>query len=175
MRIGILSDTHVYNASMLPHQVEEVFSGLDLILHAGDIYDPSVLDRLEGIAPVLAAKGDDDRFDMSDERVKDRHVLELEGLTIWLSHDFPFEWWGFVYDSEFDGALVEALEPYGDTAPHVLVFGHSHRAIVRHAPNVLLVNPGSPTRPNHESGLGTVVVMSIASGTATAELVQLEQ
>ena len=57
MRIGILSDTHLYNASMLPHQVEEVFSDLDLILHAGDIYDPSVLDRLERIAPVLAAKG----------------------------------------------------------------------------------------------------------------------
>ncbi len=181
MRIGVLSDTHIGDAEMLPHQVrmlphqvEEIFSGVDLILHAGDICDPTVLDRLEGLAPVLAAEGDHDNLDTPDERVKDRHVLEVEGLTIWLCHDFPLKWWGFVYSSEFDGQLVEALEPYGAMAPHVIIFGHSHRAIVRHAPNLLLVNPGSPTLPKHEIGLGTIAVMSITSGTATAELVQLE-
>jgi len=175
MRIGLLSDTHIAHATSLPHQLEEVFSGVDLILHAGDIFDPSVLDRLQAIAPVLAAEGDDDHFDTPDERVKDRHILEIEGLTIWLSHDFPLKWWGWVYNSEFDGELMEALEPYGATAPHVIVFGHSHRAIVRHAPNLLLVNPGSPTLPKHESRLGTVSVITINSGVATAEMVELEE
>lgn len=174
MRIGVLSDTHIYNATMLPHQVEEIFSGVDLILHAGDICDPSVLDLLEGIAPVLVAEGDDDHFDAPDERVKDRHILEIEGLTIWLSHDFPLKWWNWVYSSEFDEILVEAIEQYGATAPHVIIFGHSHWAIVRHAPNLLLVNPGSPTLPKHENRLGTVSVITITSGVATAELVELE-
>jgi len=156
MRIGLLSDTHIAHATSLPHQLEEVFSGVDLILHAGDIFDPSVLDRLQAIAPVLAAEGDDDHFDTPDERVKDRHILEIEGLTIWLSHDFPLKWWGWVYNSEFDGELMEALEPYGATAPHV-------------------INPGSPTLPKHESRLGTVSVITITSGVATAEMVELEE
>ena len=182
MRIGVLSDTHINDAEMLPHQVRmlphqvaEIFSGVDLILHAGDICDPSVLDRLEGIAPVLAAEGDDDHFDAPDERVKYKHILEIEGLTIWLSHDFPLKWWGWVYDSAFDRQLMEALKPYGATAPHVIVFGHSHRAIIRHAPNLLLVNPGSPTLPKHENRLGTVSVITITSGVATAEMVELEE
>ncbi len=182
MRIGVLSDTHIDNATTLPYrvtmmplQVEEIFSGVDLILHAGDIFDRSVLDRLQAIAPVLAAKGDHDHFDTPDERVKDRHILEIEGLTIWLSHDFPLKWWGWVYDSAFDEKLVEALKPYGATAPSVIVFGHSHRAIVRSAPNLLLVNPGSPTLPKHERQLGTVGVITITSGVAMAELVQLKE
>jgi putative phosphoesterase len=61
MRIGLLSDTHIPDvAEKLPDELMEVFQGVDLILHAGDLYTPSVLDDLERIAPVLAALGDDD-------------------------------------------------------------------------------------------------------------------
>ncbi len=176
MRIGVLSDTHLDDAMMLPHQLEEVFSGVDLILHAGDIFNPSVLDRLEAIAPVLAAKGDDDRFyTLDNKRVKDSHILNIDGLTIWLSHDFPLKWWGFVYSSEFDRKLVKSMEAYGASAPHIIVFGHSHRAIVRNAPDLILVNPGSPTLPNHENELGTVGMITINSGVATAKIVELEE
>ncbi len=176
MLIGLLSDTHVPDAVLgLPSELNKAFQDVDLILHAGDIFNPSVLDRLEAIAPVLAATGDDDRFYTLDKRVKDSHILRIEGLTIWLSHDFPLKWWGWVYDSAFDGKLVEALKPYGATAPHVIVFGHSHRTIIRHAPNLLLINPGSPTLPKHENRLGTVSVITITSGVATAEMVELEE
>ena len=61
MRIGLVADTHIPGAAAeLPEQVAQAFRGVDLILHGGDIYTPSVLDELERIAPVLAAKGDDD-------------------------------------------------------------------------------------------------------------------
>ena len=61
MLIGLLSDTHIaFPSQPLPPQVLEAFRGVDLILHMGDVWIPSVLDELESIAPVIAAWGDDD-------------------------------------------------------------------------------------------------------------------
>ncbi|NQT48463.1 MAG: metallophosphoesterase family protein, partial [Chloroflexi bacterium] len=77
IRIGLLSDTHIM-AEELPHQLEQVFSGVDLILHAGDILYPRVLDELEGIAPVLAARGDEDSDRLSDARITQNHHMALE-------------------------------------------------------------------------------------------------
>jgi len=174
MRIGLISDTHIPDTGMaLPHRIEDAFSDVDLILHAGDIFDLSVLDRLETVAPVLAAKGDGDHFEQPDRRVKDGHVVEIEGLIVWLGHDFPLKWWGWVYSSTYDADLTEALKRQGPEAPHVVVFGHSHKAIIRHAPNLLLVNPGSPTLPDYQQRLGTIGIVTISSGAATAELIQL--
>ena len=174
MRIGLLSDTHIPDVTTaLPHQLEAVFHGVDLILHAGDIYASSVLDHLERIAPVLAAEGDDDYLPR-DRRVRPKHVLDIDGLTLWLLHEFPFDW-RFVSGSRSEGELAEALKFYGSDAPDITIFGHSHRAIVRHAAQgMLLINPGSPTLPRYERCLGTVGILNITSGGAEAQLVQLE-
>jgi putative phosphoesterase len=84
MRIGVISDTHIpYDAETIPPQVKELFKGVDVILHAGDIYLSSVLDELEEIAPVLAARGDDDSA-LVNERVKEKHVLNFQGFSLWL-------------------------------------------------------------------------------------------
>jgi hypothetical protein len=62
MRIGVISDTHVpVRARALPGEVFEIFAGVDLILHAGDLITFDVLDELETIAPVLAVYGNVDR------------------------------------------------------------------------------------------------------------------
>ena len=58
MRIGLVTDTHI--PSTIQHlwdEVKDVFAGVDLILHGGDIVTPRVLDWLEQIAPTLAAGG----------------------------------------------------------------------------------------------------------------------
>ena len=60
-RVGILSDTHMpASLHRLWDEIGTAFSGVDLILHAGDIVLPTVLDQLEAIAPVLAARGNND-------------------------------------------------------------------------------------------------------------------
>ena len=62
MRIGLISDTHIPEAmpELWPHAYA-VFDGCDAILHAGDIYDLSVIDGLSAMAPTYAARGNDSR------------------------------------------------------------------------------------------------------------------
>ena len=61
MKVGVISDTHVPAiVPSLPPAVFDIFKGVDLILHAGDIVDLSVLDELRAIAPVEAVAGNMD-------------------------------------------------------------------------------------------------------------------
>ena len=169
MRIGLLSDTHIpVDAPELPSQLAEVFQNVDLILHAGDIYDLSVLDELGAIAPVLAARGDDDPGDtLADKRVEQRHVLRFEGQTLWLVHYKPRQ-----YPTKSQRARSASGEQ-GDDAPDIVVYGHEHCPIVRHPMGTLFVNPGSPTFPGYRRRLGTVGILDINSGRAQVEIIQL--
>lgn len=168
MLIGLLSDTHVrlpgtrvelstLTTEELPIQIKAAFSGVELILHAGDIYSLPVLDMLETIAPVLAAEGDDDPFNlMNDSRVKRTQTLTIEGLTIWMSH---YGLW---------------TEDTTEKKPDVIVYGHSHRSALDKSNGIIRVNPGSPTFPLYQKIPGTVALMNIESGKVDIEIVQLE-
>ena len=92
MKIGLLSDTRIPGvASEVPPQVTRAFEGVDLILHAGGIQASYVLDWLEQIAPVKAVGRIQGRqfetanafsMETGDNRVAERHILELEGHTV---------------------------------------------------------------------------------------------
>jgi putative phosphoesterase len=157
MLIGLLSDTHIPDAVLkLPHQIWEAFRHVDLILHAGDIFVPSVLDELESIAPVLAARGDSEYLETrNDMRVKEKQAFTVEGVTIWLTHDGQ-------------GGL-----DCQDPLPDVFVTGHTHAPIIKNHGRVLLVSPGSPTYPNYKCQLGTVGLLTIRSGEAEAKIIKL--
>ena len=163
MRVGLITDTHIPLVALkLPPQVAEVFQGVDLILHAGDVYEPFVLDDLEQIAPVLAASGDDDPLStLGDERVKLKHVLELEGHTLWLVHERPFAF------------SLAQQQKEGDALPDIVVFGHDHASQVQHHNGVLFVCSGSPTFLNYMRGPGTVGILEINAEEAQASIVQL--
>jgi len=169
--IGLLSDTHIPDVTQeLPPELMDAFQGVNLILHAGDIYSSSVLDDLTHTAPVLAARGDDDGEMSSDKRVKDKHVLELEGKTLWLVHEKayyianPFSsWW----------QRKTSLEQDKYDRPDIVVFGHLHRTVVQRVDNVLLVNPGSATFPRYVPKLGTVALLNINSDEVDVRIVQL--
>src|SRR2546425_13126368 len=82
MRIGLISDTHQpSDRKSLWDEVGTIFAGVDLILHAGDIVLPVVLDWLEEIAPVLAARGNND-FGWQDDRVKELQLIEAGGYKV---------------------------------------------------------------------------------------------
>ena len=174
MRIGLITDTHVPEAvKMLPAEIAKAFEGVDLILHAGDIYDRIVLDELERIAPVLAARGDDDYLsERGDRRVKDKHVLNLGRLTVWLMHELPPYYAAKLWQKRSPINFTEP-EPLA-SPPDVLVFGHEHRTILQHIDNTLLVNSGSPDLLYYRRGLGTVGILNIEGGKAEAEIIQLQ-
>ena len=164
MRIGLISDTHIPDhVKKLPVQLKEVLRGVELILHAGDVYVPSVLDELECLAPILAAKGDDDPLStVNDRRVKRKHILTIDGVTIWLVHEMPLAW-----------PLCSKETPQHDRPPDVIVSGHTHNATLENKGAVLLINPGSPTFPRYKLELGTVALLTINSGKAEAHIMQL--
>ena len=56
MRVGVISDTH----GLLRPEAEKALRGMDLILHAGDVGNPQILERLKTIAPVFAVRGNVD-------------------------------------------------------------------------------------------------------------------
>ncbi|MBI4289133.1 MAG: metallophosphoesterase family protein [Chloroflexi bacterium] len=168
MRIGLISDTHIpQQVASLPSRLADVFAGVDLILHAGDICAFSVLDELEAIAPVLAARGDDDPVTVYDARVKESHRITLGGLRLWLTHVPPspsrYDW--YKNDSPY--------EPYvADT--DIVVFGHNHIPRIDYYKSILLVSPGSATLPNYAQRPGTVAILTIVDGKAEAIIHQLE-
>ena len=98
MRIGVISDTH----GMLRPTVREAFRDVDRIIHCGDVGSPEILDRLALLAPVSAAYGNTDRFDVRNRSSKvvrldcdGRNVIALHGdqfgmpncmISLWLVH-----------------------------------------------------------------------------------------
>jgi putative phosphoesterase len=169
VRIGLVSDTHVPQAvSKLPVEVERALDGVDLILHAGDIFESSALDQLERIAPVLAARGDGDRGAvLDDNRVKWKHILRLHGQTVWVIHELPYPYPVALWKTG------RTLAGGAKDIPDVVVFGHEHCTILERQGGILLVNPGSPTFLNYHEGLGTVGLLEVNSGEAQARIVPL--
>jgi uncharacterized protein len=169
MLIGLISDTHIREpVQALPGEITETFSNVDLILHAGDIFIPSVLDELEKIAPVLAVCGDDDTGAvLKDQRVKTEHILNLEGHKLRLVHIIPAPRSLHPHQGEIK------IEQPGPDSPDVIVFGHTHYSLVKRVNGVLLVNPGSPF--NYSCQLGTLATLDLTYEKVQVNLVDLSK
>lgn len=149
-RLGLISDTHGY----LPMDVEGIFRGVDLILHAGDIGSESILTSLEAMASVVAVRGNMDTGPWTG-RLPRQEAVHAGGMVIHLIHDL---------------AHLQA-QPLADGHAAV-VAGHTHRAQVEIKNGVLYVNPGSAGAPRYGEK-PCVALLSIAGTRAAAELVEL--
>jgi putative phosphoesterase len=156
MKIGIISDTH----GLLRAQVFELFEGVEHILHAGDVGDPDILTELEAIAPVTAVWGNVDRGDIR-ARVPEVARIELGGVQVVMLH----------------GMQLGSPTPEKAAAAHpdagLVVFGHSHRPLIRQVGSVLAVNPGS-AGPRRFKDPVTVALAELEDGRVTARLVDLD-
>lgn len=170
MKIGLISDTHITDSKhRLQIEVFQSFKEVELILHAGDVYIPSVLDQLEEIAPVLCARGNGDDELSNDSRVKDAHLLEIEGLSIGLTHgvDYPEPPWR---------SLEKAMEYEFGRQVDIIVFGDSHVSLIDKYKGVFLINPGSLTFPNGLVNVpGTIGILEIVNREVRAEIIQLKK
>ncbi|MCI0792427.1 MAG: metallophosphoesterase family protein [Chloroflexi bacterium] len=183
MRVGVISDTHNPSVGVEPPpEVAIAFQGVDVILHAGDIYVPSCLDWLEAIAPVYAVELGADAHFKNDARVAtNTRVLHLEGHTLGLTHDLLVP--GMAQEitehsplsKHFppDADLSTALEIVFDEAVDIVIFGHTHYAIVEEYQGILMVNPGSPSLPKQLRRLGQVAIMELERSHKSAEILEL--
>lgn len=121
MRIGVISDTH----GLLRPEALEALSGVEHIIHAGDIGGPDIVPRLAGIAPVIAIRGNVDT-QLWAQDFASRETVTLGGRTIHVLHDI----------GELD------LDP-ASAGVCVVVSGHSHRPQARTLGGVVYLNPGS--------------------------------
>ena len=184
LRIGLISDTHSAGSGRdLPGKVLEVLSGVDLILHCGDLECLGVLDYLETVAPVLAVRGYEDPREPGDRLADAVRVVHAGGVAIGMIHDI--QWPGPKIATTGDGTgLVLPEGQAADTLAakfgervDVVLFGDTHEELVCRWDGALMVNPGSPTYPGkrHRRGaLGTVGLMEIADEIATARIIDLE-
>ena len=169
MRIGVISDTHlpsiIRRVDELGPQAGEFLATVDLILHAGDVTAPSVLQWCEQFAPVKVARGNNDLFE--HPQMADRHVFDVDGWRIGLVHEVRPE----------SRPMAELLEHGLDGAPvDILITGDTHVQRLEFREHVLFMNPGSPTLPHHkEVRLGTVGLLDVSEDTVRAEIVVLGQ
>ncbi len=192
MKIGLLSDTRIPGvASEVPPQVTRAFEGVDLILHAGGIQASYVLDWLEQIAPVKAVGRIQGRqfetanafsMETGDNRVAERHILELEGHTVGMVNSldlhelnddvFP----GFIAARGFaEGEVPRMVESVFGAPVDIVIFGRTLEPLVEEHQGVLFVNPGSPTLPRNSMRLGQVAILDLTPDSREARIVELAE
>jgi putative phosphoesterase len=125
-RVGLISDTH----GQLRPQVFDLFDGVDAILHAGDVGDPSILIELSAIAPVYAVHGNTDEYDVRAV-APESIAVDLGGRLIVIVHGHRL--------SSTKPKQLRAAFPACD----VIVYGHTHVALVDDSEEPLLINPGA--------------------------------
>lgn len=159
MKVGIISDTHVPGAaSSLPPEVFEIFKDAELILHAGDIVELSVLEELGAIAPVEAVAGNMDGPDLQI-RLPRKKTLAIGKFTVGLIHGkYRIDEQKEMIRKEFDEV-------------DLIVFGHSHTPFWGRFGDVLFLNPGSPT-DNRHAPYHSVAVLTVGDA-LTAEIVRV--
>ena len=119
--IGVISDTH----GLVRPEVLEIFKGVKLIIHAGDIGGVKVLNALETIAPVKAVRGNNDRDSWADHIPHDQ-VIEYGSHLFYVLHELGH--------LDLDPAAAEFS---------AVIYGHSRRPLAETKKDVLYLNPGS--------------------------------
>ncbi len=149
-KVGVVADSHVGEyLDALPPQIFTALAGCQLILHAGDISRPWVLDELARIAPVVAVRGDHDRLDGLE--LPRQTIITVDGRRIGLIHgrrSYLLDLAVVVVNVLTRGrlrwraglhrSLLRRLGPVD-----CLVYGHWHEPLITHVDGTLVFSPGA--------------------------------
>ena len=150
-RIGLISDTH----DLLRPQAVEALRGSELIIHAGDVGKPEILEALRKIAPVVAVRGNVDTAAWA-RLLPETSVVEAGQAMIYVLHD------------------VNALDLNPAASGfQIVISGHSHQPGKKESQGILYINPGSAGPRRFQLAI-TVARLNLAKATFDVEFVNLE-
>jgi uncharacterized protein len=150
MRVGVISDTH----GLLRPEAVDALQGSELILHAGDVGNPAVLESLRVIAPTIAVRGNVDT-DAWAARLPLTEVVDVGGLHLYMLH------------------VLASLDLDPKAAGFAAVIsGHTHRPAAELRDDVLYLNPGS-AGPRRFSLPIAIARLDIAEGRLSYDIVEL--
>jgi putative phosphoesterase len=150
-QIGIISDTH----SLLRPEAVAGLAGSDLIIHAGDIGKPNVLDALRAVAPLYVVRGNIDRDAWSSD-IPEVATFEFAGKSIYIRHDLA--------ELDIDPAAAGV---------DLVVTGHSHHPKIESRDGVLYINPGS-AGPRRFKLPVTIAQVAVTNAGLDPELIHLD-
>ena len=134
MKLGILSDTHITKdfdnnkLFLLISQLKDAFKDVDEIIHAGDISEDFFLSQIKEIAPTRCVRGNCDTI----KGLKDFTKFTVGRYTIGIKHELPDNLKEFAKNHDLS----------------ILIYGNTHIPKIKGTNfNLLLLNPGSPTKP----------------------------
>ena len=160
VRVAVIADTHLTPSSAqdLPTRVWSEIETADLVLHAGDVTTPDLLERIGAVTPVVAVLGNND---VGLGALPERWTDEIDGVRVAMVHD----------SGATKGRARRMARWFPDA--DVVVFGHSHAPVWEEGVgDQWLLNPGSPTQrrrqPTH-----SMAVLTLRGGTAEAEILEL--
>lgn len=163
MIIGIMSDSH--GDALAIQKAAEALPQAECWLHAGDFYaDSEYLAKITG-KKVYGVAGNCDGFGFLRQVEPDKleKFIELAGWKIWLQH-------GHRYDvkSGTDDLIEDAVQIGMD----IVVYGHTHVVDNRQQEKLLVLNPGSVTRPSYMEP-PTCMRLELTKNAAVAEIIRL--
>jgi putative phosphoesterase len=150
-KIGIISDTH----GLIRKSVVKSFKDVDLIVHAGDVGKPEVLETLQAIARVYPVRGNVDGGKWADN-LPFTEAVKVGQVYLYVLHD------------------VNALDLDPVAAGfNAVISGHSHIPEIEERNGVLFLNPGSagPKRLKYPVSIAFLYINGVSMD---AEIVELE-
>jgi putative phosphoesterase len=151
IRVGVISDTH----GLLRPEAVEALRGSQLIIHAGDIGAPEVLDQLSALAPTHAVRGNVDAGAWAD-RLPPSEAVAIGEVRLHVLH--------IIGELSLDPAAA------GFAA---VIYGHSHKPSIAWREGVLYLNPGS-AGPRRFRLPVTIARLRISGTTIEPEIVELD-
>jgi uncharacterized protein len=154
----VIADTHIpRRVKALPEALGPYLRRADLVLHAGDLMSPALLEELAAYAPVKAVRGN---LDPQDADLPVTQEFGFGGARISMVHD----------SGARRGRRARMRRRFPDA--RVVVFGHSHIPFLEDEDGLMLLNPGSPTdrrrQPRH-----TFALLRAQRGKVRAEILPL--
>jgi putative phosphoesterase len=156
MKIGVLSDTHGH----LSPEIFHFFKNVNHIIHAGDIGDHNIIEKLKTVSPVSAIYGNIDRYPVTS-MYKNKLFVKLAGKKIFIIHEI----------GNIKRISYQLFK--NDIKPDIVIYGHTHKPKVDTYRNILYLNPGSASKPR-PGKFSTVVILTIEDDTIDHQFIEIK-